>query len=172
MSSIPRCEAASISTTSSEVPAAIAVQAWQVPSGSGVGPCAQLSAFARMRASDVFPVPRGPAKRYAWRTLPAEIAFLSVRTLGSCPTTSSKPWGRYLRYSAVKNGLNRFNQKAPHSTVPASARSGSGSSGSKGSLHERDHVIAWRPGRRDDDELAARDAPRLPRRDGSDVHRA
>ena len=69
MSSMPRCEAASISTTSSEVPAAIARQAWQVPSGSGVGPCTQLSAFARIRASEVFPVPRGPAKRYAWRTL-------------------------------------------------------------------------------------------------------
>ena len=29
----------------------------------GVGPFSQLSAFARMRASDVLPVPRGPAKR-------------------------------------------------------------------------------------------------------------
>ena len=42
---------------------AIATQAWQVLSGVGVGPCAQLSAFARMRAIDVLPVPRGPAKR-------------------------------------------------------------------------------------------------------------
>ena len=63
MSSIPRCEAASISITSSEVPFAIATQAWQVLSGVGVGPCAQLSALARMRASEVLPVPRGPAKR-------------------------------------------------------------------------------------------------------------
>ena len=63
MSSIPRCEAASISTTSSDVPAAIARHEWQVLSGVGVGPCSQLSAFARMRASDVLPVPRGPAKR-------------------------------------------------------------------------------------------------------------
>ena len=64
MSSMPRCEAASISMTSSEVPFAIATQAWQVLSGVGVGPCAaQLSAFARIRAIDVFPVPRGPAKR-------------------------------------------------------------------------------------------------------------
>ena len=31
--------------------------------GVGVGPCSQLSALARIRASDVFPVPRGPAKR-------------------------------------------------------------------------------------------------------------
>ena len=63
MSSIPRCDAASISITSSEVPFAIATHAWQVLSGVGVGPCAQLTAFARMRASDVLPVPRGPAKR-------------------------------------------------------------------------------------------------------------
>ena len=68
MSSIPRCEAASISITSSEVPFAIETQAWHVLSGVGVGPCAQLSALARIRAIDVFPVPRGPAKRYAWRT--------------------------------------------------------------------------------------------------------
>ncbi len=32
------------------------------------GPCAQLSALATIRASDVLPVPRGPANRYAWRT--------------------------------------------------------------------------------------------------------
>ena len=38
MSSIPRCDAASISITSSDVPFAIATQAWQVPSGFGVGP--------------------------------------------------------------------------------------------------------------------------------------
>ena len=63
MSSIPRCEAASISITSSEVPSAIARQAWQVLSGVGVGPCSQFSALARMRASDVLPVPRGPANR-------------------------------------------------------------------------------------------------------------
>ena len=67
------------------------------PVGVGVGPWAQLSALARMRASEVFPVPRGPAKRYACRTFPAETAFLSVRTTGSWPTTSSNPCGRYLR---------------------------------------------------------------------------
>src|SRR4051794_32103540 len=100
MSSIPRCEAASISITSSDVPAAIATHAWQVPSGVAVGPCAQLTAFARIRANDVLPVPRGPAKRYAWRTLSCVIAFVSVRTTASCPTTSSKVCGRYLRYRA------------------------------------------------------------------------
>ena len=63
MSSMPRCEAASISITSSEVPFEIAVHAWQVLSGWLVGPSLQLTDLARMRASDVLPVPRGPAKR-------------------------------------------------------------------------------------------------------------
>ena len=63
MSSMPRCEAASISITSSDVPFAIVMQALQTLSGVGVGPCAQFSAFARIRASEVLPVPRGPAKR-------------------------------------------------------------------------------------------------------------
>ena len=39
---------------------------------------------------DVLPVPRGPAKRYAWRTVSPVIALLSVRTTASCPTTSAK----------------------------------------------------------------------------------
>jgi hypothetical protein len=43
------------------VPTAIATHAWQVPSGVAVGPWAQMTAFARIRASEVFPVPRGPA---------------------------------------------------------------------------------------------------------------
>ena len=85
---MPRCEAASISITSSDVPLVIETHAWQVLSGVADGPWAQLSAFARMRASEVLPVPRGPAKRYAWRILPCSIAFVSVRTTASCPTTS------------------------------------------------------------------------------------
>ena len=36
---------------------------WHVPSGVVVGPCAQLRHLARMRAIEVLPVPRGPAKR-------------------------------------------------------------------------------------------------------------
>ena len=41
----------------------IALQAAHVPHGCGVGPFSQLSALAKMRASVVLPVPRGPAKR-------------------------------------------------------------------------------------------------------------
>src|SRR5215211_5625291 len=101
MSSMPRCEAASISITSSDVPFAIVTQALQVLSGVGVGPCAQFSDLARIRAIDVLPVPRGPANRYACRTWPDATAFLSVRTTPSWPTTSSKSCGRYFLYSAV-----------------------------------------------------------------------
>jgi len=94
---MPRCDAASISMTSSDVPAAIATHEWHVPSGVIVGPCAQLIDFARIRASEVFPVPRGPANRYACRTLSCSIALESVRTTASCPTTSANVWGRYFR---------------------------------------------------------------------------
>ena len=63
MSSIPRWEAASISMTSSEVPLAIVTHGLQTLSGVGVGPWTQFKPLARIRASEVFPVPRGPAKR-------------------------------------------------------------------------------------------------------------
>ena len=97
---MPRCDAASISTTSSEVPFAIARQTGQVLSGDGDGPGvpAQFSAFARIRAIEVLPVPRGPAKRYAWRTWSCSIAFCNVRTTASCPTTCVEALGgRYFR---------------------------------------------------------------------------
>ena len=86
-------------SSSSEVPLAIATHTWQVLSGFAVRPVVpvQFSAFARIRAIEVLPVPRGPAKRYAWRTWLCSIAFVSVRTTASCPMTSSKPCGRYLR---------------------------------------------------------------------------
>ena len=45
MSSIPRCDAASISITSSEVPLAIVTQGLQTLSGVGVGPWRTVEAF-------------------------------------------------------------------------------------------------------------------------------
>jgi hypothetical protein len=63
MASIPRLEAASSSITSSERPAAISVHDVQRPQGSPSSGAAQLRALARMRAVEVFPVPRGPLKR-------------------------------------------------------------------------------------------------------------
>ncbi len=65
-----------------------------VGSKSALGPPSAFSAFARMRAIEVFPVPRGPAKRYACRTWSDSIAFRSVRTTASWPTTCVKSSGR------------------------------------------------------------------------------
>ena len=83
MSSMPRCDAASISITSSDVPARDPQADMAGAVGLGVGPFTQFRLFARMRAIDVLPVPRGPAKRYAWRTWPDAIAFFNVRTTAS-----------------------------------------------------------------------------------------
>ena len=63
MSSTERLEAASISITSSEVPAAIVWQGSHSPHGSSVGPCTQLSDRARIFAIEVLPVPREPTNR-------------------------------------------------------------------------------------------------------------
>ena len=63
MSSTERFEAASISITSSEVPAAIVTQDSHSPHGVRVGPLTQLSERARIFASEVLPVPREPTKR-------------------------------------------------------------------------------------------------------------
>ncbi len=63
MSSTERFEAASISITSSEVPAAIVRQGSHSPQGVRVGPCTQLSERARIFAIEVLPVPREPTNR-------------------------------------------------------------------------------------------------------------
>ena len=71
-SSTPPWLAASISITSIEPgpSGARARQDSHSPHGSGVGPFAQLSERARMRAEEVLPQPRGPEKRYAWCSRP------------------------------------------------------------------------------------------------------
>ena len=91
---MPRCEAASISITSSDVPFAIAVATGRVGSKSALGPPSAFIALARIRAIDVLPVPRGPANRYAWRTWSCSIALRSVRTTASWPMTWPKSSGR------------------------------------------------------------------------------
>src|SRR5262245_15224825 len=60
MVSMPVWLAASISSTSMSRPCAISTHASHTPQGSGVGPCTQLSARARMRAVVVLPDPRCP----------------------------------------------------------------------------------------------------------------
>src|SRR5919197_2444473 len=103
MSSTELLDAASISTTSSDVAAAIARHDSHCPHGVTVGPPApfpppaspwQLSDAARILAIDVLPVPREPTNRYAWWTRPCSTAFLRVRTTCSCPTTSANVRGR------------------------------------------------------------------------------
>src|SRR5277367_3325496 len=94
---MPRFDAASISNTSSEVPAEISRQESQVPSGSAVGPFTQFKALAKIRALVVFPTPRTPEKIYACATRFELIAFASVRVTCCCPTISLNVCGRYFR---------------------------------------------------------------------------
>ena len=63
ISSIPRFEAASISSTSSAVPSRIATQFSHVLSGVAVGPFTQSMQRARIFAADVLPEPRGPGEQ-------------------------------------------------------------------------------------------------------------
>jgi hypothetical protein len=63
--STPVWLAASISCTSIELDAAISRHGEHSPHGSGVGPRSQLRDFARIRAIEVFPMPRGPERRIA-----------------------------------------------------------------------------------------------------------
>jgi hypothetical protein len=97
MLSTPVFDAASISRTSGEPPPAISVHEGHRLHGVAVGPSAQLRAFASRRAVVVLPTPRGPQNRYAWPIRSMPMAFWSVWTIGFCPTTSSKTWGRNLR---------------------------------------------------------------------------
>jgi len=57
----------------------------------------QFIPLAMIRAVVVLPVPRMPVRMKAWAMRSALKAFLSVRTIASCPTRSSKVSGRYFR---------------------------------------------------------------------------
>src|ERR1700732_324806 len=72
------------------------------PHGAIVGPPVppgptQLSARARMRAVVVLPTPRTPVRMKACAIRPVAIAFDRVRTIASCPISSAKVEGQYLR---------------------------------------------------------------------------
>ena len=95
---MPRFDAASISTRSRARPSRIAVHGSQASHGSALAPrFRQLSALARIRASDVLPVPRGPVNRIACDTRPVSTALRSVETTASCPTISENVWARQRR---------------------------------------------------------------------------
>src|SRR6266404_4158811 len=87
---MPRLLAPSISITSRLLPAAISRQLWHIPHGVIVGPFSQLSDFAKMRAVEVLPMPRGPTNRYAWARRFCATAFFSVRETCACPTADVK----------------------------------------------------------------------------------
>ena len=97
MSSTELFEAASISTTSSDAPAMIARAVGESGSKSERAPPSAFRAQASSFAMDVLPVPREPTNRYAWWTLSSSIAFRSVLTMCSWPTTESKVRGRWRR---------------------------------------------------------------------------
>jgi len=96
---MPRFDAASISITSSAFPLRMLVHTAHSSHGVAVMPVSQFSALASTRAVLVFPVPRGPANRYACATRPDSTAFISVWLTCGCPTICSKRCGRYLSVS-------------------------------------------------------------------------
>jgi hypothetical protein len=94
---MPRLLAASISIRSSVVPSRIETQDGHASQASPSCRFVQLTAFARIRASDVLPVPRGPTNRTAWLTRSDRTALRSVSTTASWPTISPKVWARQRR---------------------------------------------------------------------------
>ena len=99
MLSTPVFEAASISMMSTRLPSAMSVQVLQVPHGLPSFIFSQLSAFAKILAEEVLPVPRLPAKRYAWAGRSDFIAFWRVFTTDVWPARSVNVFGRYFRKS-------------------------------------------------------------------------
>ncbi len=94
ISSTPLFDAASISVMSRFEGSASARHVGQTPHGDPSCGFSQFTARAKIFASVVFPVPRGPVKRYACPTLFSFIWFFKMRTMCSCLTTSSKVCGR------------------------------------------------------------------------------
>ena len=88
ISSMPRLEAPSISCTSIDDPPMTSTQLGHALQGVPGSPCTQLIAFANTRATEVFPTPLAPPKRYAWAILPPLIAFIRVWVMCSWPATS------------------------------------------------------------------------------------
>ena len=101
---MPRLVAASISMTSTALPARISVQESQMPQGSGVGRSARADLVAAVQRhgqdagdgglADAAVAAEDVAVRDA---VLRQSAFSSVRVTWSWPTTSAKRCGRYLR---------------------------------------------------------------------------
>jgi hypothetical protein len=82
-----------------EFPEAISSQMEHLLQGFGVGPFSQFKAFARMRAVEVFPTPRGPENKNECASRELLMALINTRVMCSCPVTASKVWGLHLRAS-------------------------------------------------------------------------
>ena len=80
---------------------------WQMPQGVAVTPVSQLSVLARMRAMVVLPTPRVPVSKYAWCSRPVVSAWVNARTTCSCPISSEKLRGRYLRGAGASKFVDR-----------------------------------------------------------------
>ena len=102
--STPLLDAASISSTSMQEPESMALQASQTLQGLPWSGFRQLTAFARILAQLVLPVPLEPVNRYAWLIFPVMIWFQGLRHR-HLPGNVVKVWGRYLRYNADKPTL-------------------------------------------------------------------
>ncbi|OQC28507.1 MAG: hypothetical protein BWX71_00791 [Deltaproteobacteria bacterium ADurb.Bin072] len=89
--------AASISKTSTALDAVMSSQMGHTLQGVQDMPTAQLMARARMRATEVFPTPRGPEKMNAWERRPSSMALQRTLVTCSCPTTSSNLMGLNFR---------------------------------------------------------------------------
>src|SRR4051795_9087242 len=101
--STPVLLAASISITSISSPRAMPLHDSHSSHGCVVGlsDFSQLRHLARMRAVEVFPVPRVPQNRNACAIRPDSIAFFNVCAMCACPTSSSKLLDRYFRARTV-----------------------------------------------------------------------
>src|SRR3972149_3769082 len=95
MLSTPVWDAPQLPITSTEKPSVISLHESHVIHGAAVGPSEQLSDFARIRATVVFPTPRTPEKRYACAIRLALMAFSIVVDTCSWPVSSWKDLGRH-----------------------------------------------------------------------------
>ena len=102
MPSTPVLLAASTSITSRKLPLLIDLQGEQLLQISKVGSLLfpvpiQFNALAIILAVVVFPTPLIPVKMNAWANLPLLRELLNVLTSESCPISSLKSFGLYLR---------------------------------------------------------------------------
>src|SRR5258707_1078511 len=107
--SMPRFDAASISITSKEVPAAISLQESHSPQGVAVGPFTQFSAFARILAAVVFPTPRAPEKMYPCATrsfLPLKNAIKNDRVAHAYIFSGARGVGKTTAARILAKALN------------------------------------------------------------------